>query len=116
MEKCTFCVQRLKEAKWTAFKEKNSKIVTDDLVKTACQQVCPADAIAFGNLTDPQSKVGQWRKDDRAYLALGGNPDIGEYGLKTRPNVSYLRDITLHEPAENQHHSANVKVEEGEKA
>lgn len=94
MEKCTFCVQRIRDAKHAA-KDRDPKArVMDGDVRTACQQVCPADAIMFGNLDDPNSRVSQTRRDSRAYLMLGGDPSHGHYGIKTLPNVSYLAKVT----------------------
>jgi len=60
---------------------------------TACQQTCPTDAISFGNLNDSNSKISKARKDPRAYLMLGGDPEHGHYGTKTLPNVSYLAKV-----------------------
>ncbi len=94
MEKCTFCVQRIRDAKHNA--KQQNRLVFDGEIRTACQTVCPADAITFGNLLDPNSRVSRNRKDHRAYLLLGGNPEEGEYGLKTLPNVSYLAKV-LHD-------------------
>jgi Fe-S-cluster-containing dehydrogenase component len=60
MEKCTFCVQRLAAAKVTAKSE--GRVVREGEVQTACQQACPTNAISFGNLIDPESRVHkQWR-------------------------------------------------------
>ncbi len=91
MEKCTFCVQRIRDAKHNA--KQQNRLVFDGEIRTACQTVCPADAITFGNLLDPNSRVSRNRKDYRAYLLLGGDPSIGEYGLKTLPNVSYMAKV-----------------------
>ena len=101
MEKCNFCYQRIRDGKHRAKAE--NRTVRDDEIKTACQQTCPADAITFGNLHDKNSKVAQQRRDYRAYLALGGYPDLKEYGLKTLPNVSYLADVTLQQEGDNEH-------------
>ena len=91
MEKCTFCVSRLQDAKRTArFRDRK---LEDQEVKTACQQTCPSDAINFGNLKDSQHSVSKDRRDHRAYLLLGGDPARGHYGIKTLPNVSYLAEV-----------------------
>jgi molybdopterin-containing oxidoreductase family iron-sulfur binding subunit len=69
MEKCTFCVQRIKEGKNKAKLEKRA--LKDGEIKTACQTACPADAIVFGDLNDPGSAVSQKFKNDlRAYALL----------------------------------------------
>ncbi len=95
MEKCNFCFQRIREAKHHA-KVQNRTIV-DGEIRTACEQVCPSDAIVFGNLKDPESRVSRLRADGRSYLALGGDPEIKEYGLKTLPNVSYVSHVSHRE-------------------
>lgn len=102
MEKCNFCVQRLKEAKLDA-KGQNRR-VKDSQVKVACEQTCPSDAISFGNLGDPKSRVSQLRKDPRAYLMLNGDPQHGHFGLKTLPNVSYLAKVNRGEGAGSEDH------------
>jgi anaerobic selenocysteine-containing dehydrogenase/Fe-S-cluster-containing dehydrogenase component len=83
MEKCTFCVQRIRGAQHQARMEDRS--VADGDVQTACQQTCPADAIVFGNLTDPASRVAQYAHDDRGYRVLDG--------LNTKPAVTYLMKV-----------------------
>jgi Fe-S-cluster-containing dehydrogenase component/anaerobic selenocysteine-containing dehydrogenase len=102
MEKCTFCYQRVRDAKHSA--KLRGTMVKDGDVKTACQQTCPADAIAFGNLNDPESAVTGLRKDYRSYLALNGDPEHKHYGLKTLPGVNYLAEVKFHEPVKSDDH------------
>ncbi|HSS00945.1 MAG TPA: 4Fe-4S dicluster domain-containing protein, partial [Kofleriaceae bacterium] len=83
MEKCSMCVQRIAAAKNAAVK-RGSPIV-DGEIKTACQQSCPTDAIVFGDLNDPKSKVAQQMRGERTYRVL---EDLG-----TRPNVAYLKKV-----------------------
>lgn len=92
MEKCDFCVDRIREAKHNA-KQQGRAVVQDGEIRPACQTACATDSIIFGNLKDPNSRVSRARKEYRSFLLLGGNPEIGEYGLKTLPNVSYLAPI-----------------------
>lgn len=83
MEKCTFCIQRIRTAQITARKE--HRALLDGEVKTACQQACPTQAIVFGDVTDPQSAVSRQFKQGRAYQEL---EELG-----TRPRVRYLARI-----------------------
>lgn len=83
MEKCTFCIQRIRVAKDTA-KDEGRK-VHDGEIKTACQQSCPTDAIVFGDLNDPESKVSKLRESARGYHLLGE--------LNTKPRVTYLAKV-----------------------
>ncbi len=93
MEKCNFCYQRIRDAKHRAkYGNSGAKNV---FVQTACQQTCPSDAITFGDLLAKNSEAAKARSDYRGYLALGGNPDLKEYGLKTLPNVSYQMKVVL---------------------
>ncbi len=84
IEKCSFCIQRIQEKKLTAKLDKRK--LEDGEVKTACQQACPADAIVFGDLNDPKSKVSQYYKDPRNYHLLEE--------LHTLPSVGYLTKVT----------------------
>ncbi|MBX2989293.1 MAG: TAT-variant-translocated molybdopterin oxidoreductase [Bdellovibrionaceae bacterium] len=68
MEKCTFCVQRIKTAVNTAKKE--NRPLKDGEVKTACQTACPSDGIIFGDMNDPNSQVSKYFKEERAYGLL----------------------------------------------
>lgn len=86
MEKCTFCVQRINEAKDHA-KDVGRQIEDGD-VKPACVQSCPTQALVFGNLNDPQSKVSKLAKGDRAYKVL-------DHHINTQPSVTYLEDIRV---------------------
>lgn len=81
MEKCTFCVQRIRLAKDIAKDE--SRKVADGEFQTACQQTCPADAIVFGNLLDPESEVAKLSANGRGYHELEE--------IHTKPGVTYLR-------------------------
>ncbi len=86
MEKCSFCIQRIKEAR-TAAKNENREI-RDGEIAPACVQTCPTEALVFGNLNDPQTRVRKLVNDPRAYQALGY--------LNTKPGVIYLKKV-LHE-------------------
>ncbi len=89
MEKCTFCVQRIQEAKIAAKVHAGDSGVQPrvpaDAFTSACAQVCPTDAIVFGDLRNPESKVSKLNKDQRSYRLL-------EY-LNTQNRVSYLARI-----------------------
>jgi molybdopterin-containing oxidoreductase family iron-sulfur binding subunit len=80
MEKCTYCVQRIQSAKIEA--EKQDREVRDGEIVTACEGVCPAQAISFGNINDKASRVAKWKASPRDYTLL---PE-----LNTRPRTSYL--------------------------
>jgi len=80
MEKCTYCVQRIKEAEIKA--EVEGRTIKDGEVVTACQQACPTQAIIFGNINDPNSKVANLKAQSRKYVLLAE--------LNIRPRTSYL--------------------------
>jgi molybdopterin-containing oxidoreductase family iron-sulfur binding subunit len=91
MEKCTYCVQRIQAGK-IQHKVKVAQagrpgdvIVPDGTIKVACQQACPAEAIEFGNILDPQSRVSQAKKREQDYELLGY--------LNIRPRTTYLGRI-----------------------
>ncbi|MCI0457994.1 MAG: TAT-variant-translocated molybdopterin oxidoreductase [Gemmataceae bacterium] len=80
MEKCTFCVQRIQEARLEA--RRLGLPLADGDIQPACQQACPAQAIVFGDLNDPRSRISRRLRDRRRYQVLAE--------LNVRPSVSYL--------------------------
>lgn len=83
MEKCSLCIQRIQEAKLNAKKE--GRELKDGEIKLACQQSCASDAIVFGDLMDPNSKISQMIKDPRNFTVLEE--------LNIKPRLSYLTKI-----------------------
>ena len=83
MEKCTYCVQRINVSRITA--EKEDRPIRDGEIVTACQAVCPTEAIVFGNINDPTSRVARLKADERNYALLGE--------LNTRPRTTYLAAV-----------------------
>jgi len=83
MEKCTYCVQRINNGRIEA--EKQNRPVRDGDIVTACESACPAQAIVFGNINDPNSRVAQLKKQTRNYALLGE--------LNSRPRTTYLAAV-----------------------
>ncbi len=87
IEKCTYCLQRIEQGKIAqkvkAGKENTGDVnVPDGMIKTACQQVCPSEAIAFGDISDENTEVYSWKTSPRDYGVLGY--------LNTRPRTTYM--------------------------
>jgi molybdopterin-containing oxidoreductase family iron-sulfur binding subunit len=89
MEKCTYCVQRIRKAEYAARMEKRA--IRPGEVQTACQVACPSQAIAFGALQHQESEMVRGRNDPRSYAALRE--------LGTRPRTIYLAKIVNRNPA-----------------
>jgi molybdopterin-containing oxidoreductase family iron-sulfur binding subunit len=83
MEKCTYCTQRIAAARIES--EKAGRKIADGEVVTACQSACPTQAIIFGDLNDPESRVAKSKQDHRDYKLLNE--------LNTQPRTSYLAGL-----------------------
>ena len=83
MEKCSYCVQRIEAAKIEADKE--NRAIRDGEIVTACQQACPASAITFGNVNDPNSAVAKKKATERDYQVLAD--------LNFRPRTTYTAGV-----------------------
>ncbi|MBV9521839.1 MAG: molybdopterin oxidoreductase, partial [Alphaproteobacteria bacterium] len=88
MEKCTYCVQRIREAKITADRE--NRTVADGEVRTACQQACPTEAIVFGDKNDRASAVARRKASALDYALLDD--------LNTKPRTTYEARISNRNP------------------
>jgi molybdopterin-containing oxidoreductase family iron-sulfur binding subunit len=88
MEKCTFCVQRIRDAQNTA--RLQNRATTDGEITPACAQTCPGDAIVFGNIKDPNSRVARVAASGRGYRVLES--------INTQSGIVYLKKISAHAP------------------
>jgi molybdopterin-containing oxidoreductase family iron-sulfur binding subunit len=88
MEKCTYCIQRIREMKIAADRE--DRPIHDGDIKTACQQACPTQAIVFGDLNDPLSEVRKRKASPLDYALLEE--------LNTRPRTTYTARLTNRNP------------------
>jgi len=93
MEKCSFCVQRIRRGVRNA--EREGRKPVDGEIQTACTQACPTDALVFGNFNDKDSKISKMKDDDRHYTLLPH--------LATDPNVVYLAQIDTDRSAGTSH-------------
>ncbi len=97
MEKCTYCVQRIKavtipwDNKHRDTSREDRPKIPDGAIQTACQQACPTRAIVFGDLSDPESEVSKWQRGDRSYSILAE--------LNTRPRTQYMAKLRNPPPA-----------------
>ncbi len=108
MEKCTFCVQRIESTKITrkarAGASGDVQVTDADGLKTACQQVCPAEAIVFGNRLEAASRVNEAKKNPRDYTVLGF--------LDTQPRLTYLAKVRNPNPKMPDYKATPLSIDE----
>jgi Fe-S-cluster-containing dehydrogenase component/anaerobic selenocysteine-containing dehydrogenase len=104
MEKCTFCIQRIEAGKSRAKTEGRRAIDKD--IRTACQDACPADAIVFGDVNNPDSRVAQLRKNPRGFLSLEE--------LNNRPQITYLTKVRNRAPEGGRREAGAPKAQRAE--
>ena len=101
MEKCSFCVQRLRRAERTIEGQEGGKITDQEMwqrnLMPACVQSCPTSTLVFGDLLDPDSKVARMKEEG---LKEGGRGYKLLESLGTEPNVIYLKKVDIHAKAE----------------
>ncbi|MEX0763434.1 MAG: 4Fe-4S dicluster domain-containing protein [Dehalococcoidia bacterium] len=93
MEKCTFCIQRIRRGARQAARE--NREIQDGEIQPACVQACPTQTLNFGDWNDPESRINQMKNNDRSYTLLPH--------LETDPNVVYLAKVDPHK--EVTHHA-----------
>ncbi len=89
MEKCTYCVQRIRETEIRARDE--DRYIRDGEIQTACQQACPTQAIVFGDINNPANRVARLKSEKLNYALLAE--------LNTRPRTTYLGELRNPNPA-----------------